>query len=260
MSTDPADDETVIVRAPKPSVPEVDDATVLSKRKVSPVQEPQLVSAFVEEEENAEDVTVIVTRPLGEHPSLEDDDSTVLVSRAPLPEPEDDATTISHRNKQEDESDDSTRIVTRPGAALDDSTRISSRNIGVSETDDSTRIVHRDPDKTAQSARNVGAASQGQPRAVQSDVQKKFFKEPEVKVGTSQVFTRGAELPQDDIDREDFSWSEDERILSLAELTEQRTKTLKKKKNRGLRLVGFVVLSVIAIGSAVALTIFLLSV
>ena len=136
----------------------------------------------------------------------------------------------------------------------------SSRNIGVSETDDSTRIVHRDPDKTAQSARNVGAASQGQPRAVQPDVQKKFFKEPEVKVGTSQVFTRGAELPQDDIDREDFSWSEDERILSLAELTEQRTKTLKKKKNRGLRLVGFVVLSVIAIGSAVALKIFLLSV
>ena len=260
MSTDPSDDETVIVRAPQQSAPEVDDATVLSKRKVSSVQEPQFIAAFVEEEKSEEDATVIVSRVQGQQSSHEDDDSTVLVSRAPLPEPEDDATTISQRNKQEDVSDDSTRIITRRGASHDDSTQISSRNIGAAETDDATRIVHRDPDKTAQSARNVEAASQGLQRPTQPDPQKKFFKEPEVKVGTSQVFTRGAELPQEDIEREDFSWSEDERILSLAELQQQRTKTLKKKKNRGLRLVGFVILSVIAIGSAVALTIFLLSV
>lgn len=281
MSIEDFDDETVVVRKTKNQPPVEDDSTRLSARsKSAQVHEPQLIEVFSGDDED-EDSTVLVTSRRTSQVVAEDEDSTVLIpsrQSSPVVADEDDSTVLvipqdkpivddeptvlSARNAALDTNDDSTVLVSRNRVPSqeDEATKLSTRNIPGIEDNDSTQIVDRATDATRRRSRKPADTETRSARPAIPEDQKKFFKEPEVKVGTSQQFERGQQLPTIEPDREDFSWSEDERILSLADLQQRREETLKRKKKRGLRLIILVVASVIAIGSAVALALFLLSV
>lgn len=174
--------------------------------------------------------------------------------RSVLPTHED-STRISSRNTSPP-GEDATRLSARNFPA-DDSTRISAR---LSSLDDATQLSQRNPDDTIAL---LGRANQGSVTSAPetgSDTRRRFFKEPEVTVGSPQVFTRGMELPSDDIERTDFSDDDDERMLFISDLDARKHQALKNRKKRGIRLVLFVMVSMVAIGAAIAVALFLVSV